>query len=509
MTFFNPLFRAAWLLALVCSVGLASCDKDDDTEDPLPAPTGDFTFTQDATNPRMFQFTPTGVNESEIRVNWNFGHTDPGNTSSEFAPTTTFPSKPGETVVYKVSMTLTRRTGISDPTTITKDVPVTLPAERKLSPEEAILVGGTAPGSSKKWALGKNVKGHNRATTPTRFVWSRDPRQMECLGVYNDVYTFSFDGDSLHLEMDYGSDLYIRLNAPDRATRFPTGSYATFNEVCPSGTGLSSTGDAVVKNASNVRTTWSIGANAAGEKVLMVRDGKIHLDANQFNDYTFLTNVNGLVANGLQADSLWLRTYQRDSVIIWDMLLVPLAKVNEGGQPAGFSCTDNNISFDVNLLHGGSSKTWKYAEGVKGHSAALRPNGTFFWEREGSALACLGIYNDRYTFNADGTYSANFGGDIYTRNGLNGDSFTNVRSQADAGCAAGLSGNDQVAAYTSPSGLKYVGCNGGIRIEGGYLGLGVQQEFYMMERITADTMVVRAAQPDGNVIWQAILVPDK
>lgn len=517
---YEPLARALALalLASASALAFAGCGDDDDGDDPEPvlaAPTGDFTFEQDPDNPRLYTFTAVDLDPGDARVAWDFGHSDPGNTATGTTAATTFPSTPGDTVAYVVAMTLTRATGISDPTTVRDTITVALPAERVLSDREAILVGGTEPGSSKSWAIGKNVKGHNRALTPSRFIWARDPLQMECLGVYDDVYTFSFDGDSLFLDVDYGGELYVRGNGAGTADRYTDIAFVAELEGCASGL---SGADGVTQQADNYRTTWSLGEGADGDVVLAIGEGYLHLDAGQFPEYTFLSGVGGVVDDGFQADSLWLRTYQTDSVVVWDMLLVPLDRVDEGGPPP-FACDLSAFGFDLADLHGGSEKTWRYASEEDGYSAAYRPNGEPFWEREAGALECLGLDNDRFTFGSDGSFVADFGGDIYARAGLfDTVALTNVRTTAEANCPDGLSGADRVADYTSPTGLTYETgftndaatetCASTLTLsEGGLLAFAVGQTGYTIEALTSERLVVRAAQPDGAVLWQATLVP--
>jgi hypothetical protein len=189
---------------------------------------------------------------------------------------------------------------------------------------------------------------------------------------------------------------------------------------------------------------------------------------------------------------------QGDGNVIWHVILVPL---------------EGDLSAEQLALSGftPTGKTWKVAEDVVGHSSAARPDGSFFWRREAGVMACLGLYNDRYTFTPDGDFLPDYGGDLYARNGYQGN-FDNPVNSADAGCE-GLSGSDFVVDYTAPGDLTYsfdtdADDNRLLRVsEGGYIGMVVGQSEYQIHQLSADTLHLTFAQEDGNVVWHKILVP--
>lgn len=72
-------------------------------------------------------------------------------------------------------------------------------------------------------------------------------------------------------------------------------------------------------------------------------------------------------------------------------------------------------------LHGGSSKTWRIKSEVPKHFGLGPPNGTVLAEWFGTQpdeKAGVGMYDDRYTFHADGTYEHVTNGDVFGRIGL-------------------------------------------------------------------------------------------
>ncbi|MFS4416670.1 PKD domain-containing protein [Maribacter sp. 2307ULW6-5] len=119
-------------------------------------------------------------------------------------------------------------------------------------PEAAtILTGGSLEG--KTWVIDKDIDGHSTAgrvsTGLADDFWSRPAGAMECLGLYNDEYTFKLDGFAYDLET--GGDVYTRNLFIDQYD-----SSEPSADICPAGT--LSGGDFKADYVSPGGLTWSL-----------------------------------------------------------------------------------------------------------------------------------------------------------------------------------------------------------------------------------------------------------
>lgn len=160
-------------------------------------------------------------------------------------------------------------------------------------------------------------------------------------------------------------------------------------------------------------------------------------------------------------------------------------------------------------------KTWVIDKDTDGHSGAGRgsSDNPDIWQRPAGALACLGLYNDEYTFKPDLSFAYNTGGDIYTRGGFQNNFDNPVNQSQICDTSLGLSGNDYRADYTAPSGLtwKVTKKEDGSKVltlsDGSYIGMAVGQTEYELQVLNDDEMYVRFLQAGGSVSWYKRLIP--
>lgn len=456
---------------------LPACDEEESFDFGVK-PTGDFTFEVDPENTLLVSFTPDNVDTANVLLAWDFGTIDGfALRSIEYNPVLQFAN--GGT--FTITMVLTNDAGI---TAIKKDITLTEP-EVPVIPQDFLILAGDKP-QGKTWMVDMASDGHSGAgngSSQTPNIWERPANSLACLGLYNDVYTFRLENNEFVLHT--GGDIYTRGGFEDQYSN-PVNQ----SDICDPGLGLSGN-DFKADYTSPGNLTWNIETRTSdGVKVLKVSDGGYLGMGVGATEYELLV---------FEEDEIYLRFLQGGGSVSWYLRLIPVpdqAVLLSGGLPEG--------------------KTWVIDKDTDGHSGAGNgdqptPN---IWERSANALACLGLYNDEYTFKLDGmTFDLNTGGDIYTRGGFESQ-FTNPVNQStvcDAGL--GLSGNDFIAEYTSPGGLTWSVETREDEVmvikvsDGGYIGMGVNAVEYEIEILNEDELYVRFLQEGGAVAWYKRLVP--
>jgi PKD repeat protein len=460
-----------YLLVIVGLLAWAGCqEREEFTFGPLP--TGDIRVTVDSVNTLQVSLEAVGVDTAENFVSWDFGYaTTTADRTNTLNPTIVYP----EAGTYTITLILTGSGGVNG---ITETITVEAPAGPVYTPQEKLLAGEGSGG--KAWRVAAEIEGHSAAARPDgSFFWQRPAAAMECLGMYNDLYIF--DLEDFSFTADLGGDIYTRAGFQEEFS----------NPVSQAEAGCSglSGNDIVADYLSPPNLSWKLTADANGQPILTLPDGGYIGMGVQQTEYRVIR---------LEEDLVELTFAQAGGAVVWHVILVPV---------------EGDLSDEQLRLSGfaPSGKTWKVAADVLGHSAAARPDGSFFWQRGSGAMACLGLYNDRYTFTPAGEFRPDYGGDLYARGGFQ-ETFANPVNQADAGCS-GLSGNDFVVDYTAPENLTYTleddtdGNRQLLLSDGGYIGMAVGQTAYRIQQLSADTLHVTFEQAGGAVIWHKILVP--
>ncbi len=164
----------------------------------------------------------------------------------------------------------------------------------------------------------------------------------------------------------------------------------------------------------------------------------------------------------------------------------------------------------LEMLHANSSRTWKIASEVDKHFG-LGPAGggtPFEWYGAGPGdKADTGMYDDRYTFNADGTFTHDVGTDgfVFGRNGL----------IDELGGSGGTANGDDIEQYvfssytanwalTAPNEAETINLTG-IGFVGYYVG---GDHKYIIHSRSANEMIIKTIDGNGQFNWWFRLIPE-
>ncbi|GGK14853.1 hypothetical protein GCM10007962_06370 [Yeosuana aromativorans] len=163
----------------------------------------------------------------------------------------------------------------------------------------------------------------------------------------------------------------------------------------------------------------------------------------------------------------------------------------------------------LTMLTADSSRTWKIAADVNQHFG-LGPIGGDPFQYYGAApgdKAATGMYDDRYTFNIDGTFTHDTGADgfVFGRKGL----------IDELGGSGGTANGDDIeqypyASYTASWSLSAPGGVETISLSGlGFIGyyIGGNHKYVIFSR-SANEMVLKSADGNGTFDWWFRLIPE-
>jgi len=163
----------------------------------------------------------------------------------------------------------------------------------------------------------------------------------------------------------------------------------------------------------------------------------------------------------------------------------------------------------LTMLTSNSSRTWKIASDVNKHFGLGSVGGPEF-EHYGAApgdKATSGMYDDRYTFNADGTFTHNVGADgfVFGRDPL-------INELGGSGGTANGADIEQYTfgsytgqwALTAPNDIETLSLNG-IGFIGYYVG---GNHSYQIFSRSADEMILRTTDGNGEFDWWFRLIPE-
>lgn len=163
----------------------------------------------------------------------------------------------------------------------------------------------------------------------------------------------------------------------------------------------------------------------------------------------------------------------------------------------------------LEMLHANSSRTWKIASEVDKHFG-LGPIGgapfEFFGAAPGSK-ADSGMYDDRYTFNVDGTFTHDVGPDGFV--------FGREVLIDELGGSGGVPDGADITQYsfgsytanwslTAPGGSETINLTG-IAFVGYYIG--GDHKYVIYER-SANEMIIKTADGNGQFDWWFRLIPE-
>lgn len=163
----------------------------------------------------------------------------------------------------------------------------------------------------------------------------------------------------------------------------------------------------------------------------------------------------------------------------------------------------------MEMLHANSTRTWKIASDVNKHFGLGSIGGPEF-EYYGAAPGdkeASGMYDDRYTFNVDGTFTHNVGADgfVFGRKGL----------IDELGGSGGVANGDDIEQYlldsytanwslTAPGGKETINLTGTAFI-GYYVG---GDHKYIIHSRSANEMIIKTIDGNGQFNWWFRLVPE-
>lgn len=163
----------------------------------------------------------------------------------------------------------------------------------------------------------------------------------------------------------------------------------------------------------------------------------------------------------------------------------------------------------LTMLTADSSRTWKIAADVNQHFG-LGPIGGDPFQYYGAApgdKTSSGMYDDRYTFNIDGTFTHDVGADgfVFGRKGL----------IDELGGSGGVVNGDDIeqypyASYTASWSLSAPGGEETISLSGlGFIGyyIGGSHKYVIYSR-SANEMVLKSADGNGTFDWWFRLIPE-
>lgn len=163
----------------------------------------------------------------------------------------------------------------------------------------------------------------------------------------------------------------------------------------------------------------------------------------------------------------------------------------------------------LEMLHANSSRTWKIAADVQNHFG-LGDVGNIPFQHYGAApqdKAASGMYDDRYTFNVDGTFTHDVGPDgfVFGRdpliNELGGSGGTANGADIEQYVFSSYSAN---WALSAPGGVETINLTG-IGFIGYYVGGNHKYEIYSR---SANEMVIKTTDGNGQFDWWFRLIPE-
>jgi hypothetical protein len=164
----------------------------------------------------------------------------------------------------------------------------------------------------------------------------------------------------------------------------------------------------------------------------------------------------------------------------------------------------------LTMLTSNSSRTWKIASDVNKHFGLGPVGGATEFEYYGAApgdKAVSGMYDDRYTFNVNGTFTHNVGADGFV---FGRDPLIN-----ELGGSGGTANGADIEQYTfgsytaqwvltAPGGVETLSLTG-IGFIGYYVG---GNHSYQIFSRSADEMIVRTTDGNGEFDWWFRLIPE-
>ncbi|WP_439151925.1 glucan endo-1,3-beta-D-glucosidase [Winogradskyella sp.] len=165
----------------------------------------------------------------------------------------------------------------------------------------------------------------------------------------------------------------------------------------------------------------------------------------------------------------------------------------------------------ITMLTNDSSRTWRIANDTPGHFG-LGPVGGIlneFYGANPNDKVGVGMYDDRYTFNVDGTFTHDVGedGEVFGRAGLieelNGQGTGNVNG-ADIENYPYETYQEQWF-ITAPAGNETLNLTG-IGFLGYYIG---GDHTYIIESRSANEMILRSTDGNGEFDWGFILIAEE
>lgn len=169
----------------------------------------------------------------------------------------------------------------------------------------------------------------------------------------------------------------------------------------------------------------------------------------------------------------------------------------------------------IEMLHGGTEKSWRIKAEAKPHFGLGPPGGFIpgeWFSAEPNSKADVGMYNDRYIFRADGTFthitdidSGDNTGEVFGREVLINE-LGSSGGEADGADILNLPYNDYTEFYTltAPNDVETIGISGL-----GFIGYytGGNHQYRIFER-SANEMILSTLDGNGEFEWWFTLVPE-
>ncbi len=431
-----------YILGLCTSLFLASCDPSvDEGPDLAAAPTSSdvtFTFTPDADNPNIIHFSNTS--EGSFIFKWDFGNGSEGEGNEVSAA---YPLE-GEYIVELTVFTAGGQASSSQVLTIAETNFAMLE-----TPAFNALTGGAANAEGKTWIIDSTNAGHMGVGPVTSFFpefWQAPPLDKANQGLYDDRFTFNLN------EFEFGwetnGDIFVNgLHAGDiggttgedqRVSPF-SGSNDVSWQLIESADGsmkLTLTGGAFIgfytgvseydvltlsENEMFIRFLDSKNPDLAWYHRLIPEDAAVpsppvaNFTVSVEERTATFTNTSALADSytwdfgdgNTSTDENPVHTYASDGVYE-----VTLTANNDNGQTTTTQpVTIATGVFNLEALTGGSSKTWKLKTGPGNYGVGPGPGALDFFSTDETQRPC--VWNDEYTFNADGDFIYNANGDLW------------------------------------------------------------------------------------------------
>ena len=157
----------------------------------------------------------------------------------------------------------------------------------------------------------------------------------------------------------------------------------------------------------------------------------------------------------------------------------------------------------VNLLSGGSEKTWKINAAFDGHFSNGDPNFNYpaWWEAYAFSKNNVGFYDDEYTFKSDGTYSHKTNGNVYGKASYLKGTFGNTGQSENSSKEIE---NYTLQNYSTTYFTKKENDKDILEFsEKGFVGFFVGQHAYTIECSDENNILVRSADTQGTAwyVW--------